>query len=524
MSDSKEAKKEAKQSLLRCSPSGSDTSNPETPSQGWTEWWYSGTRNNQGEAAKPSLTKVVFACCAATLCNVAFGYDVGVLSGSLADMSTSLDLSTVEKEAATSGLNFVAAFGALVISGNILDRFGRKVTIMCSSMLLLGGAAAVSFAHSFPVLLLGRALQGFGSGCSWCACSVYITELAPTRLRGTLVALADISINLGILLGYGIDFTVYKATGNDHDLRWRLSMGLSVIFPGLFILAYPFIPETPRWLASKGRYAEALTVLQSFTSEPDSTPAEMLTDLKDSIEEEQKQTSSWGDLLCSTNATTRRTIAIAITLGMAQQATGTEAILYYTPTVLADTYHLDADHMLYANLGVGGCKLFGELVAAYLVERTGRRLLVIGGNLLLSLCIFGIALSFHLGGSATVTILCLCLVMLTFSIGPGPFTFVVVNEMVPLKLRGKAVASSVFMNRITSGTVAFTFLSLKTSLAGRGGDSEGAANAFFLYGALGLGCTIFYALFLPDTTGQSLEDIQHNAHEKDNSSKTSSKA
>ena len=148
--------------------------------------------------------RVFLAASLAAINNLAFGYDVGVVSGSLADMATSLQLSTFEQEAATSGLNFVAGFGALLVSGNLLDRLGRRATLLIASLLLLLGAAVVCVAQGFAALLVGRALQGLGSGCSWSACSVYITEIAPPHARGALVAIADISINVGrIGLGRG---------------------------------------------------------------------------------------------------------------------------------------------------------------------------------------------------------------------------------------------------------------------------------------------------------------------------------
>ena len=133
-------------------------------------------------------------------------------------MATSLNLSTIEQEAATSGLNFVAGAGALLMSGNLLDLLGRKATLLAASVLLLVGAAVVSLAQNFPVLLLGRALQGLGSGCGWCACSVYITEIAPPAYRGSLVAISDIAINVGILLGYAVDrmINVWIAVSYTH--------------------------------------------------------------------------------------------------------------------------------------------------------------------------------------------------------------------------------------------------------------------------------------------------------------------
>ena len=173
--------------------------------------------------------------------NAAFGHDVGSFR-SLADMASSLSLTTFEKEAATSGLNFVAGFGGLYFAGNALDYLGRRATLMVSSVLLLLGCAVVVFAQSFAVLLLGRALQGLGSGCAWCACSVYITEVAPSQYRGALVAISDIAINLGILLGYATDRVINVSIDNG-DTRWRVAMAISAAFPIVYVLLYPWMPD-----------------------------------------------------------------------------------------------------------------------------------------------------------------------------------------------------------------------------------------------------------------------------------------
>mgnify|MGYP002633359429 CR=1 FL=1 len=140
------------------------------------------------DAAFPWRCLLLAAAAAAN--NVAFGYDVGVVSGSLRDMGDSLDLTTFQQEMATSGLNFVSGFGALVVSGNVLDVIGRRKTLLVAAGLLLVGSLVVSASQSFAVLLLGRSLQGLGSGCSWCACSVYITEIAPPAYRGAFVAIS----------------------------------------------------------------------------------------------------------------------------------------------------------------------------------------------------------------------------------------------------------------------------------------------------------------------------------------------
>eukprot|EP00312_Isochrysidales_sp_CCMP1244_P018806 CAMPEP_0202775922 /NCGR_PEP_ID=MMETSP1388-20130828/49479_1 /ASSEMBLY_ACC=CAM_ASM_000864 /TAXON_ID=37098 /ORGANISM="Isochrysis sp, Strain CCMP1244" /LENGTH=185 /DNA_ID=CAMNT_0049445061 /DNA_START=12 /DNA_END=565 /DNA_ORIENTATION=+ len=175
----------------------------------------------------PFPWRVLLVSIIASLNNMAFGYDVGVVSGSLLDMAGSLDLSLSEQELATSGLNFVSGIGALAGAGFVMDSLGRRATLMVSSLLLVIGGAFVTLANSFGVLLLGRALQGLGSGCAWCACSVYIAELAPKEYRGGLVAVSDIGINVGILIGYAVDRSINTALPGAPDLRWRLAMGLS---------------------------------------------------------------------------------------------------------------------------------------------------------------------------------------------------------------------------------------------------------------------------------------------------------
>jgi hypothetical protein len=222
-------------------------------------------------------------------------------------MAASLELSMFSQELTTSGLNFVSGLGALAGAGIVMDAFGRRATLLASSMLLivgadactcspcqrtasrgvradasgesrasaacarpvtlslapsrLAGGSAVTLAQSFPVLLLGRALQGLGSGCAWCACAVYIAEMAPKEWRGGLVAISDISINVGILLGFAIDRAIILALPGEHDLRWRVAMGVSLLLPLFYVMAHPFLPESPRWLLMSGRTAEADRVL-----------------------------------------------------------------------------------------------------------------------------------------------------------------------------------------------------------------------------------------------------------------------
>ena len=165
-----------------------------------------------------------------------------------------------------------------------------------------------------------------------------------------------------------------------------------------------------------------------------------------------------------------------------------------------------AETVFLISLGVGACKLVGELVAAALVETVGRRSTLVGSNLLVSVLVFSIGLKFLWDWPTAIGATSLCLVMLFFSLGPGPLTFVVVNEIVPLHLRAKLVALSVFFNRLGSGTIALTFLSLK--------EAVGTFASFSLYAVLGLLVTLLYAT-VPDMRGRSLEDAEAAADAAD---------
>ena len=466
-------------------------------------------------ALRPPLNTMLVAC-AAALTNVAFGYDVGVISGSLEDMAAALHLSTIQQEMATSGLNFVSGLGALLLSGNFNDRLGRKNTLFIASLLLFAGSIVTTCATAFPVLLVGRALQGLGSGCGWCACTVYITEVAPREWRGMLVSISDIGINVGILLGFSIDRAVNLGlSAGGPDVRWRVAMGLSALIPLLYCFCcHALLPESPRWLLMVGRESEAVSALSKIGSVDEAQARWQLSEMRRAPKVEEV---SWYTALFPTSSRARGLVVTAMVLGLGQQLTGTEAILYYSPRILNQCPTstdgaviataapagdcTTADTMFLVNLGVGTCKLLGELVAAALVERTGRRSAMTVSNFIVSLLVASIALKFHLDWPTPVGALSLSLTMLVFSLGPGPLTFVVINEMLPLNLRGKVVSLALLCNRFGSGTIALTFLSLKEAI--------GVVAAFSLYAALGLGVTVFYHMRVPENSGRSLEDNEY---------------
>ena len=323
------------------------------------------------------------------------------------------------------------------------------------------------------------------------------------------------------MLGYAVDRLVNLSFGQ-AGVRWRVAMALSATMPALYIGLYPLFPESPRWLVMRGRPVEAKRVLRWLTRSSEAHAAQEVGAIAAAARGERHSCVTWRGLL-DARVVPRRLLLLSCVLGLAQQLTGTEAILYYTPSIVNAQCRADrggggeaageaageaggaepgectsAETVFLISLGVGACKLIGEIVAAALVETAGRRRTLTASNLLVSLSVFSIALKFLLGWPTAAGAASLCLVMLFFSLGPGPLTFVVVNEIVPLHLRAKLVALAVFFNRLGSGTIALTFLSLKQAV--------GTFAAFSLYAALGLAVTVLYAVAVPDMQGRSLED------------------
>jgi len=279
-------------------------------------------------------------------------------------------------------------------------------------------------------------------------------------------------------------------------------MGISAVFPAVYAALYPWVPETPRWLTMVNRAEEARATQQWLTGSEEEEAEEQVAKITESLHGQGQV--GWMDLF-DKSVISRGLLSVALFMGLGQQLTGTEAILYYVPSIIDECPEsgsgsegcVSGSSTFAINMGVGTCKLVGELIAAATVEHVGRRKALTVSNLVLSVLVFTIALKFLLDWPTLAGAVSLCLVMFSFSMGPGPLTFVVVNEIVPLRLRGKVVALSLFFNRMGSGTIALTFLSLQ--------DAVGAFAAFGLYTVLGLGVTIFYCVCVPELTGQSLE-------------------
>eukprot|EP00612_Vaucheria_litorea_P001025 CAMPEP_0171452226 /NCGR_PEP_ID=MMETSP0945-20130129/415_1 /TAXON_ID=109269 /ORGANISM="Vaucheria litorea, Strain CCMP2940" /LENGTH=512 /DNA_ID=CAMNT_0011976843 /DNA_START=64 /DNA_END=1599 /DNA_ORIENTATION=- len=449
----------------------------------------------------PSQKTLVYVCAiCSSLTSVLLGYDVGVMSGAILYIGEDLNMTTVQKEMVVGSLNVIAAFGGL-IAGKVSDKLGRRPAIALSCIIFMSGALMSSLANTFNILLIGRIITGVGCGCGFVVSPVYITEITPPAIRGRLVSLTDICINLGILLGYMTSFACESLIPND-DLKWRAMLGLGIMPPVLILICLIGLPESPRWLIGKGKIKEGKEVLEKVLSTQEEVDETLKMIQKAVNDREHLSEPGWMEVLWPSDNVIKAAAFVGLGLGFWQQATGSEAAVYYSPTVLADAGITSRGALLLGTCLVGCFKLGGELIAMSLLDSIGRKPLFITSAVLstISLALLGLALL--LQWPAMPTLATLCMFMASFSIGIGPLTFVVAAEVFPLHIRGQAVSIVVFVNRFLSGAIALSYLSIAEALT--------PAGSFFAFAIISAISIFFYALCVPETKGKTLEQIAHD--------------
>ncbi|CAN0169914.1 unnamed protein product [Pylaiella littoralis] len=434
-----------------------------------------------------------------SLTSVLLGYDVGVVSGAIKYIQADFDLTTLQEGVFVSSLNLVAAGGGL-IAGSVSDTLGRKWSIAAACLVFITGSIIKISAQSFGVLLLGRVLTGVGVGCGFVVAPVYIAEITPAHVRGRLTALTDISINMGIVLGYLVAFAVAATVSGDSG-KWRTMLGISIVPPFIILSSLCLLPESPRWLLGRGRESEALAVLYTIVPTKDQAKRE-LDEMKVVAGEEANGKATWSELLCSVSPALRATVMLGLGLGIAQQASGSEALVYYSPSVLKDAGLASDSAQLGGNILVGLSKLGGEFVSFCLVDRFGRRPLFIISSSMVTFFLVLLGIMFSASAPGWMTLTGLCLFMLFFSLGMGALTFLVAAEIFPLRYRGRGVSLTVFVNRLTSGLVALAFPLLETVLT--------AGTTFYLFTVFSVGTVWFYTK-IPETKDRTLEEISAQA-------------
>ncbi|KAK6120651.1 hypothetical protein DH2020_045601 [Rehmannia glutinosa] len=447
--------------------------------------------------------KYVFACSVfASLNSVLLGYDVGVMSGAIIFIQEDLKITEVQEEILVGILSVMSLVGSLV-GGRTSDSIGRKWTMGLAAIVFQTGAAIMTFAPSFKVLMIGRILAGVGIGFGVMIAPVYIAEISPTVARGSLTSFPEIFINFGILLGY---VSNYAFAGLSAHTNWRIMLAIGIL-PSVFIaFALCIIPESPRWLVMQNRVDEARMVLLK-TNENESEVEERLAEIQlaagFSNGEKHEEKAVWRELLSPSPALLRMLIA-GFGIQCFQQITGIDATVYYSPEILKSAGIEDKTKLLAATVAVGVTKTVFILIAIFLIDRAGRKPLLYASTIGMTICLFslGASLSFLGDGSVGITmaILSICGNVAFFSVGIGPICWVLTSEIFPLRVRAQASALGAVGNRVCSGFVAMSFLSVSRAIT--------VGGTFFIFSAISVLSVAFVHKCVPETKGKSLEEIE----------------
>ncbi|HET7841092.1 MAG TPA: sugar porter family MFS transporter [Terriglobia bacterium] len=415
-----------------------------------------------------------------------FGYDTSVISGAILFVRKSFQLTSGQTELAVSIVLAGAALGA-AFAGYFADRFGRKPVLVVDAVIFGVFAVATGLANSLAPFLAARFLVGVAVGVASIITPLYIAEVAPAAIRGAFVTLNQLAIVTGIVVAYYVDY-LFAGSGN-----WR-AMFISAVVPSIILLiALIFLPESPRWLAAQGRIEKALAILSRVES-----VEEAQRDLGELRELTDKSQVKLADLFARRF---RRPLLIGILLAIFQQITGVNTIIYYTPTILQMGGFQSASSAILATVLVGGVNLGATIVSLLLLDRVGRRPLLLIG-------IAGMAVSLaHLGylfGASHVARGAILFDVITylasFAIGLGPIFWLLISEIYPTTVRGQAMSVSSVVIWISDLLVTITFLSLVEGL--------GARASFWIYAGASVAALIFSATMVPETKGRTLEEIE----------------
>ncbi|KAG6436779.1 hypothetical protein SASPL_101681 [Salvia splendens] len=447
-----------------------------------------------------------------------FGYDIGATSGAAISLQSPelsgtnwFNLSAIQLGLVVSGSLYGALFGSLIVYP-LADFLGRNRELIIASLLYLSGGLLTAYAPGLGVLLIGRCLYGLGIGMAMHGAPLYIAETCPSQIRGTLISLKELFIVLGILIGYFVGSFEINAVGG-----WRYMFGFSAPIALVMGLGMWSLPQSPRWLllravqgkASLQEYKEkavlALNKLRGRSTD-DKASEKQIEETIVSLKTAYTGQDSEGGFLEVFQGPSLKAFIIGGGLVLFQQITGQPSVLYYAGPILQTAGFAAAADATKLSVVVGVFKLLMTGVAVLKVDDLGRRPLLIGGvgGLALSLLLLSAYYKF-LGGYPLLAVAALLLYVGCYQISFGPISWLMVSEIFPSRTRGKGTSLAVLTNFGSNAIVTFAFSPLKELL--------GAENLFLLFGAIAILALVFVVVYVPETKGLSLEEIESKLSE-----------
>jgi len=423
-----------------------------------------------------------------------FGYDTGVISGALLFLRPRFSLSTVMSEVVTSAVLVGAVIGA-ALGGFLADRWGRRLTIIAAAIVFVLGALGTAFAPVVWWLIIGRGVVGLAIGLASMVAPLYISEMSPARLRGSMVSLNQLAVTLGIVIAYLVDYAFAASAG------WRWMFGLAAIPGTILLLGMLPMPASPRWLLSKGREDHARQVLHRIRATGDVEGE--VNEIKQSL---AQQSGHWRELL---RPGVRPALIVGIGLALLQQVTGINTVIYYSPLIfqMAGLTFTGFSHNAVAILAgaiVGVVNFLFTIVAVWLIDRVGRRPLLLVGIAGMVVALGVLGASFALPqlryARGWIALFSLMAYVASFAVGLGPVFWLLISEIYPLRVRGLAMSAATVVNWASNLAVGLSFLSIIAAI--------GRPFTFWIFALVGVAAWLFTWFLVPETKGRTLEQIE----------------
>lgn len=416
-----------------------------------------------------------------------FGFDIAIFSGTIPFIQPHYQLTEAQLGWTGSSLYIGCIIGTM-ITGYAADRFGRKLPLIVAAGVFMISSVMMGWASDYTMLITWRIIAGIGVGAASMLSPLYIAEVSPASVRGRMVSINQFTVVIGILLAY---FSSYLLAGVENNWRWMFTSGA---VPSMLFFACVFlVPESPRWLLSKGHVEKAIAVLGKISG-AEKAAAEVRT-IQSGMQHSVK--GKWSDLI-------KPGVAFLVTLGITvavfQQISGANAIFFYAP-IIFEKAGMDVSDQLFQQIIIGAVNLVFTLVAMQLVDKLGRKKLMLGGSLLMAFWLLLVGLCYHYSffEGYVLTLLVLAFIA-TYASTLAPVTWVLISEIFPTRVRGLAVSLATGMLWVACFALAYGFPVLI--------DVLDASQTFFLFSGI---CLLYFLILLkyvPETKGKTLEQFE----------------
>ena len=454
--------------------------------------------SNSAQASAKASSLVIRSAIVAAVGGLIFGFDTAVISGANAALKVQFNLDDGGLGATVAIATVGTIVGALV-GGRSADHFGRRKLLFFIGILYVLGALGTALAPSHLVLMVFRFVGGVGVGLSSVCAPIYTAEIAPAKVRGRLVGLVQFNIVLGILVAYLSNYIIDLIV-HDQEIAWRWMLGVMVVPSVLFLVFLMTVPETPRWLMAKGHEEKAIAISRRLCN--------TVEESDEQIQEIRDQLASAGSQATLSQFFTRRyfkVIALAFFIAMFNQLSGINAILYYAPEVMKQA-GADDNAALLMSVGVGLMNLVATMAALTVIDRIGRRSLMIVGSIgyLVSMG-FLTAVMFMFQGhfnstSSTLVLIGLLVFIAAHAFGQGSVIWVFISEIFPTRVRGLGQSLGSLTHWVFAAITTYAFPPII--------GAWGGGWAFSIFLVCMFGQLVWVLTKMPETKGIPLEEME----------------